>query len=327
VVSKFYLRHFADENDILMTVALPDERTFKQSINDASVCIDYYTVLDSHGNTSDAAEAAFGTIETAASHAWEAVIGGEWPLGGVHKESLARWVALHFLRSDRVRASMSDIASGLLQLEIMLGGRIRLAQVLAEAGDPCDQESVDEAWVELFKYPISLVPHANHHVGHIFDLIAPVTESLLDRFWLLTKFERKALITSDSPVSIVSNARDQAIGLGTGVETADAIGVPLTRRLHLSLARRASLPAAMATLPDFTQAGSSKTALYSNDVTARSARKYLYHHPKDAPLTGMAPPPPRSREIGGTGDAWRFMSVEDRQVLIDAGVTPPPSTA
>lgn len=63
VVSKFYLRYFANDNERIRTVMLPGERTFPQSIGDASVQTGYYTVIDQEGQQSDAMEQALSLVE------------------------------------------------------------------------------------------------------------------------------------------------------------------------------------------------------------------------------------------------------------------------
>jgi hypothetical protein len=50
VVSKFYLRYFANDEELVTTVVLPGDRTFPQSIGDASVRTGYYTVIDQEGH-------------------------------------------------------------------------------------------------------------------------------------------------------------------------------------------------------------------------------------------------------------------------------------
>lgn len=49
VVSKFYLRYYANDNERVTTVLLPGDRTFPHSIGDASVQTGYYTVIDQEG--------------------------------------------------------------------------------------------------------------------------------------------------------------------------------------------------------------------------------------------------------------------------------------
>lgn len=62
VVSKFYLRYFANDHERVTTVMLPGDRTFQQSIGDASVQTDYYAVIDQAGYRSDAAEQALSLV-------------------------------------------------------------------------------------------------------------------------------------------------------------------------------------------------------------------------------------------------------------------------
>jgi len=119
-----------------------------------------------------------------------------------------------------------------------------------------------------------------------------------------------------------------ALGMGTGIANAAMIHVPLTRRHSLALALRSTLPPELAARPeDGRAAGVTATALYSNSCTVNSARQTLFHHPADRPLDGFALPQPRTREIGSTGDLWRFMPDDDRQVLLDAGLRSPAERA
>ena len=153
VVSKFYLRYFANDNERLTTVVLPGDRTFPQSIGDASVQTDYYTVIDQEGQHSDAAEQVLSLMEAHAATAWRQVAAGAWPLPDGHRGSVAAWVALQLLRGSSVRNSMSELASHALLLEVILGGRKRLREALIAAGEPVDDDTVNREWVGLFKDP------------------------------------------------------------------------------------------------------------------------------------------------------------------------------
>jgi hypothetical protein len=219
---------------------------------------------------------------------------------------------------------MSEIGTDLLNLEVITGGTARLRNMLRDIGEPDDDESVARKWISLFAEPLAVRANANHHLTHIANMLPRVTESLLHRWWVLTSFERKGLASCDQPVHIVPNERDLALGMGTGIETADQIHVPLTRRLSLGMARRDAIPSVLAALNgDVRQPGVSKVALYCNSCTVNSARRVIFHHPDDQPLAGLDLHPPRTREVGSDGDPWRFMSPADRQLLLDAGLTPP----
>ena len=85
---------------------------------------------------------------------------------------------------------MSELASHTLLLEVILGGRTRLREALRAAGGPIDDDTVNRGWVGLFKDPFRAEVHANHHMQHLAAMLPRVTQSLLDRWWILTVFER-----------------------------------------------------------------------------------------------------------------------------------------
>lgn len=323
VVSKFYLRYFANDNERVATVMLPGDRTFPQSIGDASVQTGYYTVIDQAGQQSDAAEQALSLVEADAATAWREVAAGVWPLRDEHRESMAAWIALQLLRGTSVRNRMSELASHAVLLEVVLGGRTRLREALSAAGEPIDDDMVNREWVGLFKNPFRAEVRANHHMQHLADMLPRVTQSLLDRSWLLTVFERKSLATSDHPVYVVPNEELARMGRGTGIENATVIHVPLTRRHSLAMYRPSAVPPQLAALGrDIRWPGITATALYSNSCTVNSARRFLFHHPDDAPLAGLDLPQPREREVAVHAQLWGWIAEDDRQVLQDAGFGP-----
>jgi len=323
VVSKFYLRYFANDNERVTTVMLPGDRTFPQSIGDASVQTGYYTVIDQQGQQSDAAEQALSLVEAHAATAWREVAAGVWPLPDEHRGSVAAWVALQLLRGSSVRNSMSELASHALLLEVILGGRTRLREALIAAGEPVDDDRVNREWVGLFKDPLRAEASAEHHMQHLADLLPRVTQSLLDRSWLLTVYERKALATSDHPVYVAPNEELTRMGMGTGIENATVIHAPLTRRHSLAMYQPAAVPTQLAALGrDIRWPGVTATALYSNSCTVNSARRFLFHHPDDAPLAGFDLPQPREREVMVNAQLWGWIAEDDRQVLLDAGFGP-----
>ena len=323
VVSKFYLRYFANDNERVMAVMLPGDRRFPQSIGDASVQTGYYTVIDQAGHQSDTAEQALSLVEARAATAWREVAAGVWPLRQEHRESMAAWIALQLLRGTSVRNSMSELASQALLLEVILGGRTKLREALMAAGEPIDDDTVNAEWVGLFRDPLRAEARANHHMQHLADLLPRVTHSILDRSWLLTVFERKALATSDHPVYVVPNEELTQMGMGTGIENATVIHVPLTRRHSLAMYQPSAVPAQLAALGrDIRWPGVTATALYSNSCTVNSARRFLFHHPDDAPLVGIDLPQPREREVAVNAHLWGWIAEDDRQVLLDAGFGP-----
>lgn len=321
LVSRFYLRHFADENDMITTVFLAGDRSVVQNIGNASVQNNFYTGIGHDGQETDTAEQAFSLIEAPAAAAWEHIAAGVWPLPDAEREAVAAWIALHLLRGGGNRNQMSELGTDLLNLEILSGGRARLREVLREEGLPYDEASVDREWIELVAEPLRVEAHPNHHLEHIARMLPQVTAMLLDRWWVLASFERRPIATSDHPVCVVPNKRDRGMGLGTGIANADEIVLPLTRRHSLTMGLRASLPQPTPTT-DLHHRGVTANALFSNSCTVNNARKMVFHHPQDDPLHGLILPQPRPREVR-TVDLWRFIPEADRQVLIEAGLRPP----
>jgi hypothetical protein len=322
VVSKFYLRYFADERSQIKTVMLPGDRTFIQSITNASVQTDFYTVIDLAGQESDRVEHAFAEVEALAAEAWRILHSGIWPLPEEHRTSMAAWLAVQLLRGSGVRDSLSEIGTHALLLETVIGGRHRVRERLLTAGHAAGDEVVDREWVGRFTNPVRAQAHANHHMEHLARLLPQVTESLLSRSWLLTVFQRKALATSDHPVYVVPN-EDGPLGRGTGIENAAMIHAPLTRRLSLAMLRPSAVhPDVAADGPDVRIEGVAAVARHLNWCVVNSARRFLFHHPLDDPLHGYELPQPRDRELVVTAELWQWIPENDRQPLLDAGFGP-----
>lgn len=111
---------------------------------------------------------------------------------------------------------------------------------------------------------------------------------LYARHWRLTLFTRKSLVTADSPVVLRPMLRYPS---GTSVAVGDAaeVQVPLDRRVALSMRAVGR--------GDRIVPGSAKIAADLNQAVANNARRFLFHHPSDDPMAGLALPHPRPREL------------------------------
>jgi hypothetical protein len=95
------------------------------------------------------------------------------------------------------------------------------------------------------------------------------------------------------------------MGMGTGIENATVIHLPLTRRHSLAMYQPSAVPPQLAALGrDIRRRGVTTTALYSNSCTVNSARGFLFHHPDDAPFAGFDLPHPHEREVAVHRRAW-----------------------
>lgn len=322
LVSKFYLKYFADDAGRITTIRLDNKRQFVQSVYNATVIKDFNTAVGFDGEPTDQAEDSFGEIEGVAAPVWQSVAGGKWPLSEEERGSMAAWIGLQLLRGTRVRKAIGQLKSDALNLEIMAQGRKGLRDALAATGEPHDADAVDEQWIDLFSDPISIDAHPNEHLLHVARTLPELIEPLLDRLWILTTFRRKSLATSDHPAIVVPNPELTQMGMGTGILNAAELYVPLTRRLSLAMYLRDTLPPELSSAPHLAQPGCAKTALYGNYLAVMSARDAVFHHPEDSPIGGLDLPEPRTVEVMTDGDPWKFMPEADRQFLVDSGVNP-----
>lgn len=324
-VSRFYLAHFANDAGQITTVETPGARTYSQNVANATVQSHFYTAVDIHGEPTDKAEQSFGILEGAAADAWRAVVDGNWPLTGDLRTAMAGWIALQVLRGPNVRKSLAEVKNSHLNLNAVLGGRALVREALEQSGRRVDDQSVNEAWIEFFTDPPPIPSvSANEHLRYMGQALPEILDLLLDRVWFLSVYKRKGLATCDHPVFVIPNTDFAQMGLGTGIANAREIHVPLTRRHALTMALRDALPLELASSGDVIQPGVSKTALYSNSCMTLSARKALFHHPDDRPFQGLELQPRRQQEVELTTDLWSWMKPDDRQVLLDAGLKPPP---
>jgi hypothetical protein len=118
---------------------------------------------------------------------------------------------------------------------------------------------------------------------------------VLGRPWKLFRFQRRSLVTSDSPVALVA-APDDEPSREVGFQTAWTITFPLNRRLGLVMGDMTPLTEAKVPVErvragelDVVERGTTVMQMFINEGTVQSASEYVYHHPHDA---DALPPPP-----------------------------------
>jgi Protein of unknown function (DUF4238) len=114
----------------------------------------------------------------------------------------------------------------------------------------------------------------------------PPLPALRKRAMAIVRFKRRALITSDNPVTLL------------GIPDADE-GTPLALGsnggIYISLARRVGLVLRESEVFDGKQVyadvdGTTNDANALNQLVASRAHRYLYHHPDDRPLARIEVP-------------------------------------
>lgn len=145
-VPRFYLRGFAEQQRIA-TVRLPGVKRFVQSINDASVVKDFYTIAG-HEDGDDAIEQSLSEVEGETAEIFRAITRGVWPLPSDDRMALGYFLALQVTRLPVQRRTSDHIARQMLRLEIGLGGKSGLRRRLEGEDGEVDEKLVERLWEE-----------------------------------------------------------------------------------------------------------------------------------------------------------------------------------
>jgi hypothetical protein len=122
-VSKFYLKAFANDSNVIRRVAVPSRDVVDLSVNRASVVNDFYTVRLIDGSMSDIFEQAFGQIEGGAATAHRQLLAGVWPITGDARLDLSMWIALQHLRTEGTRGDHEVLRASMIRLVVGMYGR------------------------------------------------------------------------------------------------------------------------------------------------------------------------------------------------------------
>ncbi|MEU4806878.1 DUF4238 domain-containing protein [Actinosynnema sp. NPDC023587] len=330
VVSKFYLKGFADEAGQLRRVYLPGDRSHLMAISDATVVKDFYTVTLPDDSESDMFERAFGGIEAAASEALRAAIGGVWPLQRDVRGGLASWLALQHLRGENIRASSEQQQALTIRLIVGVSGKQALRVLIerAEQRTLSDAE-LDWEWQDVTKPGgPDLKSNADAHLLLLMSLHDDMSRYLQDSHWTILRFKRRSLLTTDNPVVMAVRPDDSGRN-GIGIFTADAFLAPLSRYAALMMQPRHKLPIQGVFVPDFDESGSTTYAHWINQELVWHARRHIYMHPDDLLSDKIRLPQPDRRNfdanIGGAliSEGGLFHGLSEDQLKDMSEAMPP----
>lgn len=293
-VSKFYLKGFEDDSGRVRRLEIPGNASVVISANDATVIKDFYTITLPDGSQSDVFEQAFSQIEDGAADALRSIIDGAWPIVGKTREFFAAWVALQHLRSEKIRTGQRRMNAEMIRLIVGVSGKEALRRVIQEAeGRSVPDQELDREWADITKPGgPDLEPDVTQHMKTVLDLLGGTTAYLVDCHWTLFLFQRRAILTSDHPVSLVTGP-DYPAWRGVGIATAELFLVPLSRRMVLTIQPRSCFErfgVRTDKVPDARFPGTTSIARSVNAETAWRAKRYVYHHPDEAPLDGVPLP-------------------------------------
>ncbi|WP_030276367.1 DUF4238 domain-containing protein [Streptomyces sp. NRRL B-24484] len=289
-VPQLYLRRFADEAEQFIRVPVGGGERRPIGVVHATVQKDFYSFRNAAGDLDDSMEDFFGEIEAEAAKVLRLVVEqDQWPLPAGARVTLAHWIAAQLVRGPAARAVMAETLDFLTKIQIGIGGRPELRRHLErDAGGPVADEEVEEMWKEMTDFSsYSIDLPAIDHLSSIPERIRTLAPLLLGRSWVLVRFERRALLTSDHPVALAAgpNATEHT---AVGVANAGAIILPLDRRAAIIMYDPA---------PDFRLPGTTRLARFINQHVAWSARAAVFHHPDDNPLDGIQLLPQRGPEL------------------------------
>jgi hypothetical protein len=304
-VPQFYLRGFADADQVL-TVELPGTRRFKQSVKDASVVTDMYA-LHGHEDGDDVIERELSRVESAAAKVFGRVTSGTWPLPVEDRVTLAYFMAMQATRTQGQRRLGDSIAAFAAKMHIGAGGKDVFAAQLRQNDGGISNEQVSRMWKQAVSAegpPIALTDA--EWVTQMLEMAEKLTSYLLGRPWVLFKFQRRSLVTSDSPVGLIRD-RDSKPWEGVGYATAWGMSYPLTRKLGLIMSSRADvapdidLENIQFGLCDQVQVGNTETEKLINDHTIAATSKRLYLHPGDQRFLPSDLPESRDMKVRVSG--------------------------
>ncbi|MGO1312886.1 MAG: DUF4238 domain-containing protein, partial [Brevibacterium aurantiacum] len=295
------------------TLQLPGDKRFTQSIGDASVQSNFYS-MKGHPDGEDAFEKVLSQVEGDASRVIEKINRRELPLSPSDRAMLASFLVLQVVRGPDQRRNMEHIAAMKARLEIGYSGKSNVkAWIGRQYGLEITDDQASDIWDEATQPggpPIRLSPHS--HVKQMLELLDELFPMVVGRPLSIVYFDKRSLITSDVPVSLIRERDDDDDAFeGVGFATAKGIALPISRKIGIIFGDPFALPdpqiEEVATGRfDSVQVGTTVHEKFFNPHTSDSASMWLYRHPDDERFVPADLPQPRplSLEMIGGPEAY-----------------------
>jgi hypothetical protein len=306
-VPKFYLRGFSkkEKHEKVNVVNLSKGTHTEQRIETASVIPNFYSIrteeLQDQNIKEDDFENWLGEeFERPTGLVFQKINEGVWPLVPEDRETLARFIALQYVRSSAVRAAWDDMQTVYTYAVLIANGRENLGPALSQhfyeeyiegpAGEAYTEETLDRIWNEILDGSFRVKNHQNLYLEVIEQWLPIFAEAFLVRPWILVEFSRKTLITSDNPVVLVPDSERHRMP-----NCAPEIYFPLNRTTAIIMAELMDAKDTYDGQLDFISRGSTimhkrlNKAIMDNDTT------YLYCHPDDRDKLPQNLPKPRQQ--------------------------------
>lgn len=326
-VPQGYLRGFATDQGRVTAVPLDRGRKpFTASVKNVAAQTHFHRIAGL--DAPDEFEKVLSAAEGEAFKILRKLDEGVLPLAEADRWTFSHYMALQAVRGPDTRATMQQLRAKMIRLEVGAGGRRNVSSwIKKNLGFDPSEEQAERIWEQATRPegpPITF--SAAEHIEHMVNSAEHLTPYFATRPWLLVRFNRRALLTSDAPVNLIRSERAEPWE-GVGYATARGITFPLTRRLGLLMtdpmaalermnaddARVQKVRAAVLRgEADRTEVGTTAMEKLFNDHTAGGACEYIYHHPDDASFVPAELPEPNLitmdmqglNEMEFTGEPW-----------------------
>lgn len=298
----------------------PARKAFISSVKNVAAQTHFHTIDDPE--EPDAFETALSGIEGEAIGIIGKFRRNEFPPSEEDRWTLSYYMALQSVRGPDARKTLEHLRAQIVRFEIGAAGRVSVGKWIKEnCGFDPSPEQEGRVWADATQPDGPPIRFSNlAHIRHMIDMAEELTSYFAGRQWSLVRFERRALVTSDAPVSLIRDPQDDGWD-GVGFMTAWGITFPLTRELGLLMNdptwmleglepdgfRAQEIRAAVLRgKTDGIQIGTTAMEKLFNEHLAHSARQYIYCHPEDAKYVPDDLPEPELinvRAAGGLFDA------------------------
>lgn len=295
-VPQGYLRGFATSQERIRVVPLDRSRKpYTPSVKNVAAQNHFYTVGEFE--EPDAFEKALSDVEGQALGIIKGFANGEFPPSGENRWAFAHYMALQSVRGPDTRRTAERLRATMVRLEVGAGGRKNVgAWTRKNLGFDPTLEQEDRIWDEATQPGGPPITYSNlAHIKFAVETAVELASYLAARPWTLVRFDRRSLITSDAPVSLVRQPDDEPWE-GVGFATAWGVTFPLTRKLGLLMSDPMVMledvgaddpriqqlrEMVLAGRIDQVQSGTTAMEKLFNLHAVESAREYVFHHPED----------------------------------------------
>jgi hypothetical protein len=315
-VPQGYLRGFATEKGRIAVLPLDRSRMpFTSSVKNVAAQTHFHTLEGAE--VPDEFERVLSKVEGDAIDILRKLERNEFPLSEPDRWSLSYFMALQSVRGPDTRKTMEHLRAKIVRFEIGASGRRNVGTwVKNNLGIDATPEQEDRIWAEATQPggpPISFSNLA--HIQHMLNTAEKLTPYFASRPWSLVRFERRSLITSDAPVSLIRDPQEDEWE-GVGFMTAWGISFPLTRKIGLLMSDPMVMledlepvnprvkeirSAVLRGEADRIQTGTTAMEKLFNEHSAQLAREYVYHHPDDRLFVPDELPEPNLITMSGDG--------------------------